>query len=110
MLKFDKRQPVRAPPPSGSATTLDRERVELDKSAKALEADRAALGPAAEQKAKAFEPAGRARAGGWRLERAQCQAEPECDQTLEVDLQNWKIDCEGKKNREDDEKAILSGK
>jgi hypothetical protein len=31
-------------------------------------------------------------------------------QTFEVDLENWKIDCEGRSYREDDEKAILSGK
>jgi chromosome segregation ATPase len=90
--------------------SLDRERTELDKSAKALEADRAALGPAAEQKAKAFDALVAAReqaAGDWNARNTQLT---QTVQTFEIDLQNWKIDCEGRSYREDDEKAILLGK
>ena len=90
--------------------SLDRERTEIDKSAQALQADRAALGPAAEQKAKAFDARLAARdqaAGDWKARNAKLS---QSAQTFEVDLQNWKIDCEGRSYREDDEKAILSGK
>ena len=89
---------------------LDRERAELDKSAQALEADRAALGPAAEQKAKAFDARLAAReqaASDWNARNAKLTKSA---QAYELDLENWKIDCEGRSYREDDEKAILSGK
>jgi chromosome segregation ATPase len=89
--------------------SLDRERIELDKSAQALEAERAAFGPAAEQKAKAFDARLAARdqaAGDWNARNAQLTRSV---QNFEVDLENWKIDCEGRSYREDDEKAILSG-
>jgi chromosome segregation ATPase len=90
--------------------SLDRERIALDKSAQALEAERAALGPAAEQKVKAFDARVAAReqsASGWNARNAKLT---QATQTYEVDLQNWSSDCSGRSYREDDEKAILSGK
>jgi chromosome segregation ATPase len=90
--------------------SLDRERTELDKSVKALEADRAALGPAAEQQAKAFDARLAAReqsASDWNARNAKLT---QSVQAFEVELENWKIDCEGRSYREDDEKALLSGK
>jgi chromosome segregation ATPase len=109
VLKFDNSN-LSGPTAERQRRSLDRERAELDKSAKALEADRAALGPAAEQKAKAFDARVAAReqaAADWNARNAKLT---QAVQTLEVDLQNWKIDCEGRSYREDDEKAILSGK
>jgi predicted nucleic acid-binding Zn-ribbon protein len=90
--------------------SLDRERVELDKSAQALESERAALGPSAEQKAKAFDARLAARdqaASDWNARNTQLARSV---QNFEVDLENWKIDCEGRSYREDDEKALQDGK
>jgi chromosome segregation ATPase len=109
VLKFENAN-LSGPTAERQRRSLDRERVELDKSAKALEADRAAFGPAAEQKAKAFDARLAAReqaAGDWNVRNAKLS---QSAQSFEVDLQNWKIDCEGRSYREDDEKAILSGK
>jgi len=109
VLKFDNAN-LSGPIAERQRRSLDRERAELDRSIKALEADRAALGPAAEQKAKAFDARLAAReqaAGDWNARNAKLS---QSVQTFEVDLQNWKIDCEGRSYREDDEKAILSGK
>jgi predicted nucleic acid-binding Zn-ribbon protein len=91
-------------------TSLERERIALDKSAQALEAERAALGPAAEQKAKAFDARLALReqaAGDWNARNARLT---QAAQGYEIDLQNWSSDCSGRSYREDDEKAILSGK
>ncbi len=91
-------------------SSLEREKVALDKSAQALEAERAALGPNAEQIAKTYNARAASReqaAADWNTRNARLS---QTAQTYEVDLQNWKIDCEGRAYREDDEKAILSGK
>lgn len=109
VLKFDNAN-LSGPTAERQRRSLDRERAELDRSVKTLEADRAALGPAAEQKTKAFDARLAAReqaAGDWNARNAKLS---QSVQTFEVDLQNWKIDCEGRSYREDDEKAILSGK
>ena len=109
VLKFDNAN-LSGPTAERQRRSLDRERAELDRSAKALEADRAALGPAAEHKAKAFDARLAAReqaAGDWNARNAKLGQNV---QTFELDLQNWKFDCEGRSYREDDEKAILSGK
>jgi chromosome segregation ATPase len=109
VLKFDNPN-LSGPTAERQRRSLDRERAELDKSAQALEADRAALGPAAEQKAKAFDArlASREQAAtDWNARNAKLSQNL---QSFEVDLQSWKIDCEGRSYREDDEKAILSGK
>jgi len=109
VAKFDAAN-LSGPTAERQRRSLDRERTELDKSVKALEADRAALGPAAEQKAKAFDARLAAReqsAGDWNARNAKLS---QGVQTFELDLENWKIDCEGRSYREDDEKAILSGK
>lgn len=89
---------------------LDREKLALDKSTQALEAERAALGTSAEQKVKAFEARLATReqaAADWNARNTKLT---QLVQSYEIDAQNWKIDCEGRSYREDDEKAILSGK
>jgi predicted nucleic acid-binding Zn-ribbon protein len=103
-----------AAPPAGPTAqrqrmSLERERAELEKSAKALESDRAALGPQAEQKAKAFDARLAARnqaAADWNARNARLT---QSAQGFELELENWKVDCEGRSYREDDEKALLSG-
>ena len=65
VAKFDNAN-LSGPTAERQRRSLDRERAELDKAAQALEADRAALGPAAEQRAKAFDArAGCTRAVRW---------------------------------------------
>lgn len=90
--------------------SLDRERAELDKNVQAMEADRAALGPAAEQKAKAFDARMAAREQAvtdWNARNAKLAKSA---QAYELDQENWKMDCEGRSYREDDEKAIQAGR
>jgi chromosome segregation ATPase len=89
---------------------LEREKTALDSRGKALQAERAAIGPGAEQAVKSYEARSAAReraAADWNVRNARMA---QATQSYEVDLQNWKIDCEGRSYREDDEKAILSGK
>jgi predicted nucleic acid-binding Zn-ribbon protein len=89
---------------------LEREKTALDSRGKALEAERAALRPGAEQAVKSYDARAAAReraAADWNLRNASLT---QTLQTYELELQNWKIDCEGRSYREDDEKAILSGK
>jgi DNA repair exonuclease SbcCD ATPase subunit len=103
-----------AAPPAGPTAqrqrmSLERERAELEKNAKALESDRAALGPQAEQKAKAFDARLAARnqaAADWNARNARLT---QSAQGFELELENWKVDCEGRSYREDDEKELLSG-
>jgi chromosome segregation ATPase len=107
--KFDNAN-LSGPTAERQRRSFDRERAELDRSVKTLEADRAALGPAAEQKARAFDARLAAReqaAGDWNARNAKLG---QSVQAFEIDLQTWKIGCEGRSYREDDEKAILSGK
>lgn len=101
---------VSGPTAERQRNSLERDRIALDKSAQALEAERAAFVPAAEQKAKAFDArvASRERAASdWNARNAKLT---KTAQSYEIDSQNWSSDCSGRSYREDDEKAILSGK
>jgi predicted RNase H-like nuclease (RuvC/YqgF family) len=89
---------------------LQREKAALDKNVEAFEAERGALGPKAEQAAKSYDARVASRdqsASDWNSRSATLNQQT---QAYDVDLQNWKIDCEGRSYREDDEKLIQSGK
>jgi len=90
--------------------SLESEKAAIDRATAQLEADRSAIGPDAEQKAKTYRARTESRnraADDWN---ARNQALAKKAQAYEVDLQTWKIDCEGRSYREDDEKLIQSGK
>jgi predicted nucleic acid-binding Zn-ribbon protein len=104
----------RAPPsgPTGERQrrALERDKATLDKAAADLEAERAALGPNAEQLAKTYQA---------RVEQRNIAADDlnkrsaALGKTInahEDELANWKSDCEGRPYREDDEKALKAGK
>jgi predicted RNase H-like nuclease (RuvC/YqgF family) len=89
---------------------LEREKATLEKTAAALDAERTDLGPRAEQMGKAYAARVAERnqsAVDWNARSARLT---QATRSYETDLQDWKIDCEGRSYREDDEKAILSGK
>jgi len=89
---------------------FEREQKALDASSKELEAERAALGPSADQAVKTYNARIAARekaASDWNARNAKLTR---AVQDIEIDQVNWKADCEGRSFREDDEKAILSGK
>lgn len=90
--------------------SLEREKITLDKNSQTLEAERAALGPSAELMVKTYDARAATRdraAADWNARNVKLT---QTEQAYEVELQDWKIDCEGRSYREDDEKAILSGK
>jgi DNA repair exonuclease SbcCD ATPase subunit len=109
VAKFD------AAPPSGPVgdrqrRSLERDRAALDKAAADLEAERAALGPNAEQVVKTYQARASARdtaAAEWNTRNA---ALAKSAASYEDELSIFKSDCEGRPYREDDEKLIQSRK
>jgi chromosome segregation ATPase len=89
---------------------LQNQKAAIDRETAQLEADRAALGPEAEQKAKTYQARADTRNRAVEDWNARNQALAKQTQAYELDLQTWKIDCEGRSYREDDEKLIQSGK
>lgn len=90
--------------------SLEREKVALDKASKELESDRSGLAARAEPAAKAYNEQLEQRnrmVADWNASRAQFTRSA---QAHESELADWKTDCEGRSYREDDEKAILSGR
>jgi septal ring factor EnvC (AmiA/AmiB activator) len=90
--------------------TLERDKAALDKAAAELDKERADIGPRADRMSQGYSAHVAARnqaATDWNARNAKLT---QVTQAYETDLQNWKIDCEGRSYREDDEKAILSGK
>jgi predicted nucleic acid-binding Zn-ribbon protein len=102
-------------PPSGPTgdrqrRALDNDKAAIDKATAQLEADRAAIGPDAEQMAKTYNARTDTRnqaAEDWNKRNRELTRKV---QALEVEQATFKADCEGRSYREDDEKAILSGK
>lgn len=88
---------------------LDSEKATIDKASAQLEADRTALG-GAEQLARNFNAQVEARNRAVDDWNARNQSFARKAQALSVDEENFRADCEGRSYREDDEKAILSGK
>lgn len=89
---------------------LDREKAALDKATKELDDERSALSAQAAQQGKAYdERVGQANraADDWNARSAQFKREL---QGFDRELEDWRSDCEGRSYREDDEKAILSGR
>ncbi|HMO48236.1 MAG TPA: hypothetical protein PKB14_19700 [Rubrivivax sp.] len=89
---------------------LDREKAALDKAAKQLDDERSQLGTQAEQAGRAYNDKveQRNRAGAdWNARNAQFKREW---QAFDGELQDWRSGCEGRSYREDDERAILSGR
>jgi hypothetical protein len=89
---------------------FEREKKTLDSSAAALDSERAALGPNAEQSVKAYNARLATReqaATDWNARNGKLAKSA---QDLDIELENWKADCEGRPYREDDEKAIQAGK
>lgn len=109
VAKFD------AAPPTGPAgererRSLERERAALDKAASELQAERAALGPDAEQRVKAYQARVMRRdaaAAEWNSRNASLVRTVNAYQS---ELATWQADCEGRRYREDDEKAIKAAK
>jgi predicted nucleic acid-binding Zn-ribbon protein len=104
-----------AAPPSGPTgerqrRALERDKAALDKAATDLEAERAAVGPNAEQLVKTYQARAAQRdaaAADWNTRNGTLAKSVS---TYEDELANWKSDCEGRPYREDDEKDILGGK
>jgi chromosome segregation ATPase len=102
-------------PPSGPTgdrqrRALERDRIALDKAAADLEAERAAVGPNADQLVKTYQARAAQRdasATEWNTRNA---ALAKSANAYEDELATWKSDCEGRPYREDDEKAIKAGK
>jgi chromosome segregation ATPase len=102
-------------PPSGPTgdrqrRALDNDKAAIDKATAQLEADRAAIGPNAEQMAKTYKARTDTRnqaAEAWNTRNRELTRKV---QALDVDQEMFKTDCEGRSYREDDEKAILAGK
>jgi len=90
--------------------SLEREKATLDKAATTLQAERNDIVGRAETLGKAFNARAASRnqaAGDWNERNAQ---QRRSTQAFEVDLATWKADCEGRSYRDEDEKAILSGR
>ena len=107
--KFQTAQPS-GPTGDRQRRALDNDKAAIDKATAQLEADRAAIGPNAEQMAKTYRARADTRnqaAEAWNMRNRELTRKA---QALELDQENFKADCEGKSYREDDEKAILSGK
>lgn len=89
---------------------LERDRVKLDATGKALEAERTELGPKIALATKTYNERQAARdaaAADWNARSAQ---HSKAAQAYETERENWTIDCAGRPYREDDEKLIQSGK
>lgn len=89
---------------------LDRDKAELEKTGAALQAERAELSTRAEAAAKAHNERVASRnltAADWNERSAKLTRQT---QAYEEELSVWRADCEGRPYREDDEKAILSGR
>ena len=89
---------------------LDRDKAALDKSAKELDAERASLDAQASPASKAYAERVAQRnqsAADWNARNAQFKRTAGA---YESDVQAWRTDCDGRSYREDDEKAILSGR
>lgn len=101
--------------PSGPAgdrqrRSLERDKAALEKSAAELDAERAALGPDAEQLIKGHQARAMQRdaaAADWNTRSA---ALTKAVDGYQSELSEWQADCEGRTYREDDEKLIKSGK
>ncbi len=107
--KFQTAQPS-GPTGDRQRRALDNDKAAIDKATAQLEADRAAIGPNAEQMAKTYRARADTRnqaAEAWNMRNRELTRKA---QALELDQESFKADCEGKSYREDDEKAILSGK
>lgn len=107
--KFQAAQPS-GPTGDRQRRALDNDKAAIDKATGQLEADRAAIGPNAEQMAKTYRARADTRnqaAEAWNMRNRELTRKA---QALELDQETFKADCEGKSYREDDEKAILSGK
>lgn len=89
---------------------LERDKAALDKRSKELDAERSSFQPKAEQLGKTYNERVDQRnrsADDWNARSAQFKR---ASQAFDADLQDWRGDCEGRPYREDDEKAILSGR
>jgi predicted nucleic acid-binding Zn-ribbon protein len=107
--KFQAAQPS-GPTGDRQRRALDNDKAAIDKATAQLEADRAAIGPNAEQMTKTYRARADTRnqaAEAWNARNRELTRKA---QALELDQESFKADCEGKSYREDDEKAILSGK
>jgi predicted nucleic acid-binding Zn-ribbon protein len=107
--KFQTAQPS-GPTGDRQRRALDNDKAAIDKATAQLETDRAAIGPNAEQMAKTYRARADTRnqaAEAWNMRNRELTRKA---QALELDQESFKTDCEGKSYREDDEKAILSGK
>jgi predicted nucleic acid-binding Zn-ribbon protein len=102
--------PLSGPMADRQRRNLQSEKAAIDRATAQLEADRAALGPDAEQKAKTYQARAETRNRAVDDWNARNQNLAKQTQAYETDLQTWKIDCEGRSYREDDEKLIQSGK
>jgi len=107
--KFESSPPT-GPTGDRQRRALERDKATLDKAAAELEAERAAVGPNAEQLVKTYQARAAQRdaaAAEWNTRNA---ALAKSANAYEDELANWKSDCEGRPYREDDEKAIKAGK
>jgi predicted nucleic acid-binding Zn-ribbon protein len=111
----DRAAKFQSAPPSGPTgdrqrRALDNDKAAIDKASAQLEADRTAIGSNAEQMTKSHKARTDTRnqaAEGWNTRNRELASRA---QALEVDLETFKADCEGRSYREDDEKAIQAGK
>lgn len=98
--------------PSGDRQrrALERDKAALDKTAAELEAERAALGPQAEQLIKTYQSRVAQRNQAAEDLNARSATLNKTVAAHDTELADWKADCEGRPYREDDEKLIRSGK
>ena len=113
-LQFGRLRPpvsVRAGPAvERQQQALERDKAALDKRSKELDAERSSFQPKAEQLGKTYNERVDQRnrsADDWNARSAQFKR---ASQAFDADLQDWRGDCEGRPYREDDQKAILSGR
>jgi chromosome segregation ATPase len=107
--KFQMAQPT-GPTGDRQRRALDNDKAAIDKATAQLEADRAAIGPNAEQMAKTYKARADTRnqaAEAWNTRNRELTRNV---LALDADQETFKADCEGRSYREDDEKAIQSGK
>jgi predicted nucleic acid-binding Zn-ribbon protein len=107
--KFQMAQPS-GPTGDRQRRALENDKVAIDKATAQLEADRAAIGPNAEQTAKTYKARADARNQAAETWNARNRELTRKIQALEADQENFRADCEGRSYREDDEKAIQAGK
>ena len=109
VANFD-RSPPSGPTGERQRRALERDKATLEKAAADLEAERAAVGPNAEQLVKTYQARAAQRdtaAADWNTRNAELA---KTATAYEDELANWKSDCEGRPYREDDEKALKAGK